>query len=447
MTQLCCGLDIGSTNLKAVLVDTEGRVRWAKAVATPRIEDGIGPATSAEDLLRSAEDLIVEGWREVGEGLPLRAVATAGVGEDGLPLTGDLVPVATAVPWFDERARAEAGELARGDAASERLGLHIDRFRTVAKWLWLSRHRPQDIADGRIWIALTDYPAVAWSGTPFVSETLAARTAAYDVYGRNWHAPMLEAAKAPRLPPVVPAGTVVGTMRPGRLRRTGAADAETVVVAGGHDHPVAASYIRRFEPDAVVDSMGTAEVVYGEAEPGAVRPLDPRLAFSVPVLGSPGLSCLGVFELASALAPYRSGVHGDLVSALLSGETPKPVPAPAKRSLVGQDAVLPSASNRNAALVATQEAVRGTIRRSASLIEAVGATGDVYTTGGWSRSDRFLQMRADMFGRTIHRFDENELTGAGAALIAWAAISPRGLSALARPAVRSFAPATATNVS
>lgn len=440
MTDLCCGLDIGSTNLKAVLVDAAGRVLWARAMPTPRIDDGVGPATSADELLRAAEDLIVEGWTAVGDGKPLRAIATAGVGEDGLPLGADLAPAAPSIPWFDERAVAEADELAVSEAASARLGLRIDRFRSVAKWLWLSRHRPDEVAKDRVWVALTDFPSVAWSGRPFMSETLASRTAAYDVYSRRWHAPMLEAAHAPRVPEVLAAGTVVGTVRPGRLRSVGAAGPETLVVAGGHDHPVAASFIRRFEPDAVVDSMGTAEVVYGETDADDIRELDPRLAFCVPVLGGPGLACLGVFELASALAPLRQGRHGDLVSALLSdGSTSTAADGAAL------DGAFPAEPERQAALDAAEDALHGAIARSASLIEAVGATGDIFTTGGWSRSDRFLQMRADAFGRTIHRFREDELTGAGAALIAWGAVAPTRVSALARPPVQSFAPAAATN--
>ncbi|WP_188910327.1 FGGY family carbohydrate kinase [Aureimonas endophytica] len=438
MTALCCGLDIGSTNLKAVLADASGRVRWAKAVATPRIEADGAVATSAEALLGAAETLILEGWRATGAGAPLAAVATAGVGEDGLALTPDLVPAAPALPWFDERASAEAEELAAGSAASPRLGLAVDRFRTAAKWLWLARHRTEASNKDALWVALTDYPAIAWSGRPFMSETLAARTAAYDVYRRAWDAPMLEAARAPRLPATVAAGTVLGPLRPGPLRDAGAADAETLVVAGGHDHPVAASYIRRFEPGAVIDSMGTAEVVYGESAAPARPRLDPRLAFSVPVLGGPGLACLGVLEFAATLAPYREGPHGDLVAAFLAGERPAGGASPGE----APDGAAPpvAALDRDRALAATAAAIAGLVRASADLIGAIGATGDLYTTGGWSRSDAFLRLRAEAFARPIFRFDEDELTGAGAALIAASGRAPLDPATLARPSLRRFDP-------
>lgn len=440
MDGLCCGLDIGTTNLKAVLVDAAGRVRWSRSVPAVRTSEDGGAATPAPALLRAAEDLVIEGWRQAGEGRPLEAIATAGVGEDGLPLAADLSPLAPAIAWFDERAAGEAAELAASAASSPRLGLSVDRFRTAAKWLWLAKHRPDQLAASHVWVALTDYPAVAWSGRAFMSETLAARTAAYDVYRRSWHAPMLAAAKAPRLPQVLPAGTVVGPVIPGRLHEAGAADEETLVVAGGHDHPVAASFIRRFEPGAVVDSMGTAEVVYGEVPAPSVRRIDPRMAFSAPVSGGTGLACLGVFELAAALDPFRRSRHGDLVKAILDGETVPGSPRVTDRDGAIVDSSLLSGLEREGALLLAEEALTQAVRRGLALVEAIGAAGKIFTTGGWSRSDRFLQMRAACFGRSIFRFEEDELTGAGAALIAWSALKGARPPGLARPAVKRFDP-------
>ena len=96
---------------------------------------------------------------------------------------------------------------------------------------------------------------------------------------RRWIEPLLTAAGAPTLPPVVPAGTVLGNVRLGPLRESGAASTATIVTAGGHDHPIAAATIRRLDPDALVDSMGTANLVYGETTEVTEPKLNPYLAF------------------------------------------------------------------------------------------------------------------------------------------------------------------------
>ena len=194
MSALSCGVDIGSTNVKVTFVDERGHAVWTKAVPSPRVPDNGGVATDALALVAMIEEMIVTGWRLHGRSLPLRAIAAAGVGEDGVGVRADLTPTGLALPWFDERAATQANDLQRTSRYAAQAGLAIDYSRTAAKWLWLRQNRPADLLSSAFWVALTDYPAVAWTGRAFMSETLAARTACYDVYARCWIEPLLTAA-------------------------------------------------------------------------------------------------------------------------------------------------------------------------------------------------------------------------------------------------------------
>ena len=80
---LYCGVDIGTTNLKVSLVDGEGSARWTRAIPTPRRSVAELSAADGDVVAAAAENLIIEGWRTVGAGHPLAAIATTGVGEDG----------------------------------------------------------------------------------------------------------------------------------------------------------------------------------------------------------------------------------------------------------------------------------------------------------------------------------------------------------------------------
>jgi xylulokinase len=239
MSTLTCGVDIGSTNVKVILVDERAHAVWTKAVPTPRVADGSGVATDVLRLVATIEEMIMEGWRTHGRSLPLQGIGVVGVGEDGVGVRADFTPLGLALPWFDERAVTQASILQGNSGYAAQAGLAIDSSRTAAKWLWLRQNRPADLQSAAFWITLTDYPAVAWTGRAFIGETLAARTACYDVYARSWIEPLLTAAGAPTLPPIVAAGTALGTVRKGPLRESGAASTATVVVAGGHDHPMA----------------------------------------------------------------------------------------------------------------------------------------------------------------------------------------------------------------
>jgi xylulokinase len=132
MSALSCGVDIGSTNVKVTFVDECGHAVWTKAVPTPRVSDDGGVATDALGLVAMIEEMIVTGWRLHGRSLPLRAIAAAGVGEDGVGVRADLTPTGLALPWFDERAATQANDLQRTSRYAAQAGLAIDYSRTAA---------------------------------------------------------------------------------------------------------------------------------------------------------------------------------------------------------------------------------------------------------------------------------------------------------------------------
>lgn len=423
MDSLVCGIDVGSTNLKVILVDRHVRSVWTKTIPVPRIIQDGKPATDASTLVSTLESLIIEGYRASGATHPLGAIAITGVGEDGVPVTDDLRPLDLAIPWFDKRAEKEAEALREFAGDEIRAGLLIDSSRTAAKWSWLREHRADIMRQSRLWLALTDYAAVWWSQTPFMSETLAARTGCYDVFGRAWMPAMLDACGAPPIPRVLAAGTVVGHLVTGPLLESGAASTETLVVAGGHDHPIAASAIGRLNNQALVDSLGTANLMYTEIDNVEPR-VDPYLAFSVPALGKPGVACLGVYEFSAALEPFRAQDSGvALQSFLAGGRLPgKPSDTPEIFDAL-QRALRPSARSKpylNAAhLRASLDAACLYARRMLEAIRASGSSGTpIYAVGGWARSDALLQLRASVFGEPVGLVDEHELTAVGVALIA-----------------------------
>jgi xylulokinase len=156
MPVIDCGIDIGSTNVKVVFLGDDGRVLHARSIASPRISDGMGPVTDALALVATLEGLIIEGWKQLGSGAPIRSIAAAGVGEDGVGITTELRPTGHALPWFDKRASKEVEDLSPQPNLIERAGIGVSTERTAAKWLWLFHNRPQELSEAACWVALTD---------------------------------------------------------------------------------------------------------------------------------------------------------------------------------------------------------------------------------------------------------------------------------------------------
>lgn len=394
---IVCGLDIGSTNLKVVLAGEDGRTLWVKSVPTPHVNDGLGTTTDATALVALLEDLIVEGWRAAGGGKPLAAISSSGVGEDGVCADADMRSLGLVIAWNDKRAMAEVA-LFRARYNFTRIDFHS----SAAKWMWMRQHRAAEIGGAAHWIALADYPSALWCGEPFMSETLAARTGSYDLVKRCWSEEALAFAGAPPLPRILKTGETAGTAGPGRLRDAGVVSSSTLLVAGGHDHPIASSAILRLNGNARIDSLGTANAIYGETRAEHPR-IDDSLETTIPAMCGPGLAVVGVTEFTVTLEQHFTR---DAVRSLLA--MPRLPGAPDPK---GDD----EASRIRRVL--EQMALRG--RDFLHCFDRAGVPrGAIYATGGWARSTALMELRASAFREPITVVDEPELVGLGAALLA-----------------------------
>ena len=394
MGRLFCGIDIGTTNLKVLLLDESGATLWVKSVPAPHLRDEIGVVTDARALVVLAEQLVIEGWRSVGKGRAITAISSAGIGEDGVGICADLSPLGHAIQWNDRRGELFAHALARTDHAKKYQAILLDFSSSAGKWAWLRQHKPDELNAAQYWVTMTDYPLAVWAGRAFMSATLAPRTGCYDVFTRSWISEFLEHVNAPDLPPLIEAGDVVGTMRSGALIDAGAADANTALVAGGHDHPVAASAIRRILKDARIDSMGTANATYGET--ATLKPDHDMegLYVTLPISGAEAVAVIGMTEFSVTLAKHVNDVTKLYKSLQQGGELP------------------------DALLLVFESMAQQTKHYWAAMTRAGVPATPVYATGGWARCPALIQQRANVFGEAITVVDEPELVALGAALFA-----------------------------
>ena len=394
MSGLFCGIDVGTTNLKVLLIDDSGQTVWVKSVPAPHLNDGLGVVTDATALRSLAEDLIIDGWRHVGKGRTISAISACGIGEDGVGVDGNMRPLGHAIQWNDRRGENYAAALARSDLGRNYPAIVLDFSSTAGKWLWLHNNRPEELAGAKHWLTMTDYLLAQWSGSPFMSTTLAPRTGCYDVFSRQWIPAFLELCLAPPLPQLREAGEAVGTMRCGALMEAGAVSPNTLLVAGGHDHPVAASAIRRIEQNARIDSMGTANATYGETLSLAPGHDLEGLYVTLPISGAAGAAVIGMTEFSVTLSRHVEDVSALYRALRTATEIPKPVAAP-----------LHMLAER------TRDYWQAMTRAGVPLAP-------IFATGGWARCPAVMQMRANVFGEAITVVDEPELVALGAALFA-----------------------------
>ncbi|WP_172121097.1 rhamnulokinase [Actinomyces faecalis] len=274
-------LHVGAVDLGAssgrVMVGTlaDGRITLTE---TRRFVNGAVPVPT-DDGERLYWD-VLRLWSEIREGLlaavrevgPLSAVGIDtwavdyGLLREGGALAG---PVAA---YRSERTRGVPEELFASIPPSELYGvngLQVQEFNTVFQLL--AERRDGGLPDGaaRTMLLLPDLLTAWLTGTQVAEVTNASTTGLLDARSRTWSAPLLERLRceldldlAPVLPPLVEAGTQVGTVRQEVLEVFGPDGSPTPVVAvGSHDTASAVVAVPAEAPDFAYVSCGTWSLV------------------------------------------------------------------------------------------------------------------------------------------------------------------------------------------
>lgn len=435
------GCDVGSQSLKGILLNPEGAVVAEASAAYP--VQYPRPAWAEQDPLawrRALGEVVRDLIRQA-------AIAPAEVGTLGLAsqvdglvaVDGNAEPIHPAIIWLDRRATAQARELGTAlDPAEIRriTGLNNDASHVAPKIAWLRDERPE-VHERAAGLLLPGSSLVAWlTGDRVLDHANASSTMLYDVTKCTWSAELLAVSgiEVAKLGTIREASAIVGTIRRPAADLIGLSPQCQVVTGTGDEHGAAlgAGGIR---PGIVIDITGTAEPVAVAAqtpiidETGLVEThghADPR----VWLVENPGFVSGGSVtwfretmgqgatpdvldsEAASGTDPGSDGVT---FLPTLSGATAPRWNDRARGAFAGLSLNHGRAHLFRALLEGCTFALRDIVAR----LDALGLAGDhVRVVGGGARSDLWLQMKADVIGRTVRVLAHKEATALGAAMLA-----------------------------
>ena len=268
------GLDVGTTALKAVILDPERGIVGAASRAHP--STSLGPSYSEADP-RDWRANAIELVPRVCEAAAISPQSITAVGVAGcvpclLLLGADDEPLRPALLYNDGRAEREIGELRAelGDeAVLARTGAGVTQQSIGPKLRWLERHEPAIVRQARRICGSYDWLGGQLCGEAYCERNWALESGLYDLATAAFADDLLSAAgwDADRVSPIREPGDVVGGVTAEIAMATGLR-VGTPVVAGLADHVSSALGAGlRAHGDVLVKLGGSVDVLCATDRP------------------------------------------------------------------------------------------------------------------------------------------------------------------------------------
>jgi xylulokinase len=424
------GIDLGTSELKAILMDEQGRVlAHAGArltVSRPHIgwseqapEDWWQACLKALDQLRTDQP---DAYGRVG------CIGLSGQMHGAVLLGQDDQVLYPAILWDDSRAMAQAEAL--GSEFADITGSLPMAGLTAPKLLWLQEHEPAVFSAIDCVLSPKDYLRLRLSGERVSDVSDGAGTLWLDVANRKWFEPMLQATglRMAQMPRLVEGGAASACLNAAAAGRLGLAEG-LVIAGGGGDNPVAAVGIGAVNAGDAFITLGTSAAIVAITDHSAGNPASAVHSFCHALPGRwytmgamlAGASCLrwvtrltgsvdeqALLDRVQAEWPVGQGVpvSNPLFLPYLAGErTPHNDPLLRGGFMnLGHDCT-PAMLG-----YAVMEGVGFGLLDALSAVQSAGASvGACALVGGGARSEYWAQLLANILGREIYTLQGSEL--------------------------------------
>jgi xylulokinase len=432
------GLDIGTSSVKALLVDFEQRVLAEASI--PLSVSRPQPLWSEQnpsDWVEGVEAAVAAIRRRA----PSDFAALSGIGLSGQMHGATLLdaqdkPLRPAILWNDGRSFAECDELKRRvPVLEERTGnLAMPGF-TAPKMLWVAAHEPEIAKATKRVLLPKDYVRLRLSGEAVSEMSDASGTLWLDVGRRRWDETLLAATGLTEkaMPRLVEGSEVSAYLAPEIAVAWGLEGRKVPIAGGGGDNAASAIGVGATAPGAGFVSLGTSGVIFSVTDRFVSLPERTLHAFchalpnrwhgmAVMLSAASSLAWIaGVLGRKDEIGKLIAGADafarapGAVASApiflpYLSGERTPHNDASATATFAG----LRAEHGADALVFAVMEGVAFSFADGVDVLDAAGARPiRPLLVGGGARSEFWAQMIADVTGLTIDLASGAE---AGAAL-------------------------------
>ena len=447
MTDAFLGIDLGTSSVKALVVDIEGSVRGTGSAEYPVLRPQPGWAEQDPDAWWEATIVAVQqavGWS--GTGVTIGGVGVSGQMHGAVFLGENDRPLCPAVIWADQRSSRQAAEVT-AKVGAERLieiaGSPLVTGFMAATAAWMQEERSSIWWRTKRLLSPKDEIRRHITGMTATDPGDGSATLLCDARWRNWSPDLLDAIEVPSilLPPMKPSSAVAGEVIPDSAESLGLAPG-TPVVTGTGDAPSGLLGAGIIDPATMLLSLSTGAQVmvpdeafhpdlagrthaYCSAlEPGPGRPGWYQMGATL-VAGMAmrwlrdemlQVPATGAYErMTGWAAKSPQGAKGLLFLPYLVGERSPHMDPRARGAFLG----LAAHHDHGDVVRAVMEGVTFACRDAFAALQDAGAGPErIVMAGGGSRSPFWRQLVADVFGLPVYALATTDQAAMGAALLA-----------------------------
>ena len=446
------GIDVGTTGCKAIAFNIDGEIIAQAYGEYPLIHQQ--PGWSELDS-NQVWDIVANAVKEVvaqTKSDPVEAFAVSSQGEAVTPISKSGEILDNAITTFDYRTVGideEIGENMSKLDIMKITGMPLSPITTAAKLIWIKGAKPEVYKNTWKFLGFEDFVVYKMGLKPTVDYSLASRTMLFDIINKNWSEKMFDliGADMDMFPEAKPSGRIIGEV-PASVAEELGLPKGVVGVTGGHDQPCGALGAGIIRSGEVMDATGTVEciapafsepvinenmiegnfccychvvdglyVTLGFVASGGVVLRWYRDTFAQSEKAEAEATGKDVYDI--LMEQSTDGISPLMLLPHFTGSGTPYLDSGSKGAILG----LSLATTKGDITKAILEGISFEIKLNLKMLSDAGVTiNEIRAIGGGAKSEKWLQLKADMFGKKVVALDVSEGVCLGAVILAGTAI-------------------------
>lgn len=281
MIHTIASLDIGTTAVKALLIDITGKELAIAEQTIPFQTPQPGWFEQKPEQFLQACIKVLHTIAQTDPNMKILAIALACLGSSLIPAQSDGTPIYPMITWMDKRSDKIVRRI-RQEGLESKIrsitGWWLDPGLPLSMIIWLKENRPEIFKKTERWLSLNDYIAFHLTGQFCTNPSCGAAMQLFNIQTGDWSGRILDLAgiRREQLSPIKPSSDVIGYLTPQMSKNTGIKP-DVPVINGGQDHSSEAIVLGMSSAGDTWLGTGTSWVINGIMEESAIEKVPAKM--------------------------------------------------------------------------------------------------------------------------------------------------------------------------